>query len=58
MSRPSDAKMPEPTIDESSPMEFMAQLSWGSVVLLSGLLVLLFWDVVPAMANVWWTFGG
>ncbi len=55
MSRPSDAKMPEPTIDESSPMEFMAQLSWGSVVLLSGLLVLLFWDVVPAMANVWWT---
>ena len=47
--------MPEPTIDESSPLEFMAQLSWGSVVLLGGLLVLLFWDVVPAMANVWWT---
>jgi exosortase len=31
------------------------QLSWSAVALLGGLVVALYWDVVPSMAYVWWT---
>ncbi|MDA1235132.1 MAG: archaeosortase/exosortase family protein, partial [Acidobacteria bacterium] len=31
------------------------QLSWGAVALLGGLVALLYWDVVPGMAYIWWT---
>lgn len=32
-----------------------SQLSWGAVALLGGLVVLLYWDVIPGMAYIWWT---
>jgi exosortase len=31
------------------------QLSWSAVALLGGLVVLLYWDVLPGMAYIWWT---
>jgi exosortase len=31
------------------------QLSWSAVALLGGLVVLLYWDIVPGMAYIWWT---
>lgn len=31
------------------------QLSWSAVALVGGLVALLYWDVVPGMAYVWWT---
>ncbi len=31
------------------------RLSWGAVALVGGLVALLYWDVVPGMAYVWWT---
>jgi exosortase len=32
-----------------------SQLSWSAVALVGGLVVLLYWDVVPGMAYIWWT---
>lgn len=32
-----------------------SEISWSAVALLSGLVVLLYWDVVPGMAQIWWT---
>lgn len=31
------------------------QLSWSAVALVGGLITLLYWDVVPGMAYIWWT---
>ena len=31
------------------------QLSWSAVALVGGLVALLYWDVVPGMAYIWWT---
>jgi exosortase len=40
----------------NAPIAFSwSQLSWSAVALLGGLVVLLYWDVVPSMAYVWWT---
>ena len=31
------------------------QLSWSAIALVGGLVALLYWDVVPSMAHIWWT---
>lgn len=42
---------------DPSPIDWQS-LPWGGMALLGALLVALFWDIVPSMANVWWTDDG
>jgi exosortase len=55
MIEPQNKTMLEPSVHNSPHQDLVSQLSWGAFAVLGGLMVLMYWDVVPAMANTWWT---
>lgn len=55
MSETEKMAVPQPPNGVSSLAGALSQISWAAFALIGGLMVLLYWDVVPAMANTWWT---